>query len=338
MRNAKCQKRDTFKNYLPCWPYNQFGVKRIIMKVLIASLPLLACAQEQTSPMEPYQQTVAGTPVKFNMLPVRAGTFTMGSDGAAQPGEGPARQVEVSAFWMQSHEVTHDEFLVFFDDEQFSRNADVDAVTRPTPQYIDLSWGMGKQGGFPANSMSQHTALMYCRWLYKKTGVFYRLPTEAEWEYVCKAGKPAGVANKKELDETAWHAGNSQGRYHKTGTKKPNAWGFYDMLGNVSEWTLDQYDENYFTKIENGTRDPVIAAGSRYPRSVRGGSYEHPPEQVRCTARFHSEPSWNKRDPQIPKSKWWLTDAAFVGFRVVKPLKQPSPEEAAAFYEQYSSK
>ena len=313
-------------------------VKRIILQVTMVVISLLTRAQESASPMEPFQQSVPGTPVQFRMVPIPSGTFTMGSGEPSKPDEGPARQVELSAFWMQSLEVTHDEFLVFFDDEQFSRNADVDAVTRPTPQYIDLSWGMGKQGGFPANSMSQHTALMYCRWLYKKTGVFYRLPTEAEWEYACKAGKPFAVSNKKELDEIAWHAGNSQGRYHKTGTKKPNAWGLYDMLGNVAEWTLDQYDENYFSKIENGAKDPLVAATSRYPRSVRGGSYEHPADQLRCTARFHSAPSWNKRDPQIPKSKWWLTDAAFVGFRVVEPLKQPSAEEAAAFYEQFSSK
>jgi len=278
------------------------------------------------------------------MAAVPAGNFTMGSpetEKGRQPDEGPHRTIAISPFWMQTMEITHDQFLVFFDDEQLSRNSDVDAVTRPTPQYIDLSWGMGKQGGFPANSMSQHTALMYCQWLYKKTGTFYRLPTEAEWEYACRAGSAQiypWEGNLKESDNYAWHAGNSESRYHPTGIKKPNAWGLYDMLGNVAEWTLDQYKENYFNDISDGDVDPVMKPLKRYPRSVRGGSFEDKPDVLRCAGRFKSEPSWNKRDPQVPKSKWWLTDAAFVGFRVIKPMKQPTAEEANIFFESYSSK
>lgn len=298
----------------------------------------------QPAPLEPYEEKVPGTGIVFKMVPIPAGSYIMGSpenEKGRLPDEGPQRKIQLSAFWMQTVEVTHDQFLVFFDDEQFTRNSDVDAVTRPTPQYIDLSWGMGKQGGFPANSMSQHTALMYCQWLYHKTGTFYRLPTEAEWEYACRAGStdiyPWGT-NPKNLDKYAWHAGNSESHYHRTGTKQPNVWGLYDMLGNVSEWTLDQYDENYYQSIPDNSTDPLVVPSKRYPRSVRGGSFEDKGDALRCAARFKSAPSWNKRDPQVPKSKWWLTDAAFVGFRVVKPLKQPNPEEAKAFYESFSSK
>ena len=310
----------------------------------LCNLLLWLSVFSQSAPLEPYDEKVPGTGVTFKMVPIAAGNFTMGSpenEKGRLPDEGPQRKIQISAFWMQTMEVTHDQFLVFFDDEQFARNSDVDAITRPTPQYIDLSWGMGKQGGFPANSMSQHTALMYCRWLYQKTGTFYRLPTEAEWEYACRAGSsemyPWG-SNGKELDKYAWHAGNSESRYHRTGMKLPNAWGLFDMLGNVSEWTLDQYNENYFQAITDGSADPVITPVKRYPRSVRGGSFEDKADALRCAARFKSEPSWNKRDPQVPKSKWWLTDAAFVGFRVVKPFKQPTAEEAKAFYDSFSSK
>ena len=288
-----------------------------------------------------YEQTIPGTTVKFKMTPIPEGDFVMGStsqDKFRQPDEGPAKKVHVDAFWMGAHEVTYDEFLIFFNDDKTSRGSDVDAITRPTTQYIDLSWGMGKQGGFPVNSMSQQTALMYCRWLYKKTGIFYRLPTEAEWEYACKAGTTTVFPFGNDpalLPQYAWYAANSNNKYQKVGQKKPNAWGLYDMLGNVAEWTLDQYDPAYFTKIEDGARNPLMPPASRYPKSVRGGGYTDKVEGLRPTSRWKSDPSWNKRDPQIPKSKWWLTDAASVGFRIVRPSKQPSAEEIDKFYSQY---
>jgi formylglycine-generating enzyme required for sulfatase activity len=239
---------------------------------------------------------------------------------------------------MEEHEVTYDEFLLFFNDETTSRNSDVDAVTRPTPQYIDLSWGMGKQGGFPVNSMSQQTALMYCRWLYKQTGHFYRLPSEAEWEYACRAGATTSYYfgdDSKQLKEHAWFADNSKNKYQKIKQKKPNAWGLYDMLGNVAEWTLDQYDEDFYKSLKDGDKDPLIEAKKKYNRVVRGGSYLDTPEILRCANRWKSEASWNRRDPQIPKSKWWLTDAMGVGFRIVRPLQQPGASEIEAFYDRY---
>jgi formylglycine-generating enzyme required for sulfatase activity len=194
---------------------------------------------------------------------------------------------------------------------------------------------MGREGGFPANSMQQLAAQMYCRWLYQKTGIFYRLPTEAEWEYAARAGTttiyPFGN-DAKDLDDYAWHKGNAKNVYHKVGGKKPNAWGLYDMLGNVAEWTLDQYDETAYTKIKEGATDPQAIPESRHPRTARGGSYESDAAALRPAARQSWQADWNKRDPQIPKSRWWLTDAAFVGFRVVRPVKQPTAEEAEAFF------
>ena len=285
-----------------------------------------------------YHQVIPGTELRFQMVPVPAGTFVMGSsrgDKQARKDEGPQRTVHISPFWMGAFEVTHDEFDFFFQDEAFAENSRVDAVTRPTPQYIDLSWGMGKKGGFPANSMQQFTALMYCRWLYQKTGHFYRLPTEAEWEYASRAGTttvyPFGN-DEKELPRYAWYKGNSNKVYHKVGQLAPNAWGLYDMLGNVAEWTLDQYDEMYFNKLSDGAADPLAAPIAAHPRTTRGGSFDQDAAELRPSSRFPWQPSWSKRDPQIPKSRWWLTDAAFVGFRVVRPVKQPSPEEVEAFF------
>ncbi len=318
-------------------------VKKTGLLIYIILLSAGIYAQLPAS-FEAFSGKVPGSEVRFDMVPIPAGSFTMGSPsnekGRAEE-EGPQRKVSVSAFWMGAKEVTHDEFWVYFNDESVTRNSDADAVTRPTAQYIDLSWGMGKQGGFPFNSMSQRTALMYCRWLYKKTGVFYRLPTEAEWEYACRAGSKStwhfgNDAGK--LGEYAWHEGNSENKYQKTGQKKPNAWGLYDMLGNVSEWTLDQYDEKYLAKLADGSADPMPEPISRYPKTLKGGGYTTPAEMMRCAARFKSNSSWNRRDPQIPKSKWWLTDAAAVGFRIVAPQKQPTAEEAETFYNKYLSK
>jgi formylglycine-generating enzyme required for sulfatase activity len=309
---------------------------------VISFLFAIASAMAQTSTSSefvPYDQSIPGSTVHFNMVPVQAGSFMMGSAAAEagrKPSEGPAKKISLDAFWMGAKEVTYDEFLLFFNDENTPRDSEVDAVTRPTPQYIDLSWGMGKQGGFPVNSMSQYTAMMYCRWLYKKTGIFYRLPTEAEWEYACRAGSTSTYYfgdDVKQLKEYAWFADNSNKKYQKTGQKKPNAWGLYDMLGNVSEWTLDEFREDYFTT--QGDNNPMVAPTVTYPRAVRGGGYLDKPDALRCASRLPSDASWNKRDPQMPKSKWWLTDAMAVGFRVVRPLKAPSAAEAEAFYAKY---
>jgi formylglycine-generating enzyme required for sulfatase activity len=315
-------------------------VKRLVLFTISATATIVASAQQATN-FAPYETTIPGSSIMFKMTPIAEGQFLMGSP-AAEKGrladEGPQKTIKVSAFWMGTHEVTYDEFLLFFNDESTSRNSEVDVVTRPTPQYIDLSWGMGKQGGFPVNSMSHRTALMYCRWLYKKTGMFYRLPTEAEWEYAARAGSTTAYYfgnDPKQLKDYAWLNVNSKNKYQKVGQKKPNAWGLYDILGNVAEWTLDQYDEKLLSTLADGTTDPSSVAEDVYPKTVRGGGYLDKPEALRSASRGKSDPSWNKRDPQIPKSKWWLTDGMSVGFRLVRPLKAPTAEEAEAFYKKY---
>jgi formylglycine-generating enzyme required for sulfatase activity len=184
---------------------------------------------------------------------------------------------------------------------------------------------MGKSGGFPANSMSQYGALMYCRWLYGKTGIFYRLPTEAEWEYACRAGSATAFPfgdDAAKLGEYAWTQENSEETYHKVGEKKPNAWGLYDMMGNVGEWTLDQYDEKGYEKAAaaNPWNQPTV----KTPRTIKGGTYLEPATAARSAARLKSDENWNNRDPQIPRSKWWNADAPFIGFRIVRPVKQPT--------------
>jgi formylglycine-generating enzyme required for sulfatase activity len=262
------------------------------------------------------------------MVPIPAGSFTIGN---AQ------KKIELSEFWMGAFEVTRDEFDVFLKDEQTSQNSKLDAITRPSPQYVDLSWGMGKEGGYPANSMSQLSALMYCKWLYQKTKIFYRLPTEAEWEYACKAGSTTPYFfgnNVARLDQYAWYQKNSKDVYHKVGQKLANPWGLYDILGNILEWTLDHYAENSLETMP--TKDPMMPANNaKYPKTLKGGSFMDNALQLKSAERFHSDPVWNKRDPQIPKSKWWLTEAKQVGFRLVRPSKQPTEEEVNQFFNNY---
>jgi formylglycine-generating enzyme required for sulfatase activity len=282
-----------------------------------------------------YEEKIPGTDLSFKMVPITGGSFTIGSP-AGEKGrgadEGPQKKVSIAPFWMGACEVTFDAYDVYADPEK-DKTPIPDGMTRPSPPYIDLTLGMGKTGGYPANSMSQYGALSYCRWLYVKTGVFYRLPTEAEWEYACRAGATTAYpfgGDDAQLKDYAWYAGNSEGKYHKVGQLKPNAWGLYDMMGNVAEWTLDQYDAR-FLEHAAGT-DPWNKPSTKTPRTIKGGNYQDDAAKVRSAARLKSDPDWNRRDPQIPKSKWWNADAPFIGFRIVRPVKQPTKEEAEQFF------
>jgi formylglycine-generating enzyme required for sulfatase activity len=285
-----------------------------------------------TSPGDParrYSVTIPGTAVSYDMVPVPGGEFDMGS--AATPGESPVHKVRIEPFWMQAHEVTWDEYRLFMFARQAgeteNRDALVDAVSRPTKPYVEMSFGMGING-YPAISMTQHAANKYAEWLSAKTGQFYRLPTEAEWEYACRAASPP----PSKLDDVAWYGANSNGKYQQVAKKKPNAWGLYDMLGNVMEWTLDQYQPGYGQFAGKIVTEPWVRATKPYPHAVRGGSWNDNADLVTCTARVASDPSWKMEDPQLPKSIWYHTDAQWLGFRLVRPVKIPSADEMFAYW------
>ena len=252
-------------------------------------------AQTGGKTLSAYTETIPGTVVKFDMVPVPGGTYTI-----TDPKTGKLRQVTIQPFYIGKTEVTWDEFDVFvykLDAPDTQKIGGADAVSRPSKPYGAVDRGFGHKG-YPAISMSYLSAQKYCEWLSAKTGKKYRLPTEAEWEYACRAGVlPAGpITDTDLLDKLAWHWGNSEDKTHKVGTKQPNAWGIHDMLGNVAEWCQPMDDEV-----------PV----------VRGGSFYDEPDKVHPAARKKYTPDWQMNDPQNPKSQWWLTDAPFVGFRVV---------------------
>jgi len=316
-------------------------VKQVVFSLLLIHSILFCTAQIAIDHFKSYEQNLPAGTLRFKMVPIQSGEFVLGSPANKknrEADEAPQQKIKLSAFWMGAYEVTRDEFDIFYKDETTSENNQVDAITRPSPQYVDLSWGMGKKGGYPVNSLSQFAALMYCHWLYQKTGIFYRLPTEAEWEYACRAGSNTTYFfgnDSTQLDQYAWYKNNSDEKFHKVGQKLPNAWGLYDMLGNVMEWTLDHYDVNAYANITELT-DPIPAPNpARYPKALRGGSFTESAGNLRVANRFKSEPIWNRRDPQIPKSKWWLTEASWVGFRLLRPVRQPTPEEVNLFFKKY---
>jgi formylglycine-generating enzyme required for sulfatase activity len=197
-----------------------------------------------------------------------------------------------------------------------------------------MTFGMGKLG-YPAICMTQLAAKKYCEWLSAKTGRYYRLPTEAEWEYACRAGTNTAYYfgdDPEALEEHAWYYDNSEDAYHKVGQKKPNPWGLYDMHGNVAEWCVDQYVPDFYAQFDDKPADnPVAVATTLEPRVVRGGSWFDDPELLRSAARRGSNADWKIQDPQLPQSIWYYTDATFVGFRIVRPLVEPTAEEKVKY-------
>jgi formylglycine-generating enzyme required for sulfatase activity len=306
--------------------------------MLIGILAVVPAPADTGSAFKPYTETIPGTSVTFDMIPIPAGEFVMGSppsEVGRGSDEGPQIHVKVSAFWMAKIETTWDLFDLYYKNEEIPEGdkrreepvVSADALTRPTPHFTDDTWGHGREGK-PTIGMTHHAAMMYCRWLSKKTGKIYRLPTEAEWEYACRAGSktaypwgddPGGLADHD------WYVGNAEDDTHEGGKKKPNAFGLYDMNGNVAEWCIDHYSPTDYKELAirplvvNPLRKPTTA---RYSHVVRGGSWADEPARCRSAARRGSDKSWLKRDPQKPQSIWWMTDCDWVGFRVVRPVEE----------------
>ncbi len=252
---------------------------------IVFVLLLLAAAAPHTGP---YTQEIPGTVVSIDMVPIPAGEF--------KPATGEA--VKIKPLYMSKFEITWDVYDIYafqLDMSDKDKAAGVDAKSRPSRPYQDASHGFGKHN-YPAIHLTKHAAEQFCNWLNKKTGKTYRLPTEAEWEYACRAGSTT-TPEASSLDGLAWYWDNAEEKTHPVGKKAPNAWGLYDMLGNVAEYvTTDKKDD---------------------PATVCGGSYDDKAEDVHCGARKHQDSTWNSTDPQNPKSIWWLSDGPFVGFRIV---------------------
>lgn len=307
---------------------------RILVNIFFLTFLITVIASAQDS-FTPYSAEVEES---IEMVPVEGGTIILSpEDDNSQQVE-----VEVDSFWMGKYEITWDQYKQFSADvmdnlreqdlpgKEFG--VDADGISLPSPPYVDMSFGMGTDG-YPAISMTHYAASMFAKWLTAKTGDYYRLPTEAEWEYACRAGLNS---QSSETKERAWFKENSENGYQKVGTKEPNEFGIHDLLGNVAEWTTDQFQEDYHSRIAESGAEPVsnpwIKPTELYPRTVRGASWMDEEDEVSCTKRRGSQARWKMLDPQMPKSRWWLTNAQFLGFRVVRPLDAPAPKEMEEYW------
>jgi formylglycine-generating enzyme required for sulfatase activity len=302
-----------------------------------------------------------GSKVSFDMVACPGGEYLMGSSPAEvdrKDDEGPQVKVKIKPFWIGKCEVTWDEFDLYFktgnanldkkegeggentpDDKAEPKKNEklspADAVSKPTKPYVDETYGFEREKN-PAICMTQHAAMKYCEWLSKKTGKDYRLPTEAEWEYACRAGTTSafGIPAGAKLDNYAWFKENSKGddgrlAPHPVGTKKPNAWGIHDMHGNVMEWCLDHYVKDAYARYEKlalaqggFATEPVFKpTENKWSHVARGGHFKDEPKDLRSAARRQSTKKWMAADPQDPQSIWWLTNYPIIGFRILRPVE-----------------
>jgi formylglycine-generating enzyme len=303
--------------------------------------------------MVPYTMTIPGTQVQYEMVPIPGGKFKMGSpasEDGRQPHEGPQFEVVVKPFWMGKYELTWGEYKQYmalygifkeFETKKIRPVTDankIDAITAPTELYDpSFTFEFGDDDDLPAVTMTQYSARQYTKWLSGITGHFYRLPSEAEWEYACRAGTDTAYSfgdDPADLDDYAWYYDNSDDQPHPVGEKKPNPWGLYDMHGNVAELTIDELLEDGFSKFKGGSvtaEDALVWPTKLIPRVVKGGSWEDDPENCRSAARLGTkEEDWKTGDPNLPLSPWWFTDdpTRGIGFRILRPLEAPATKEA----------
>ncbi len=248
--------------------------------------------------------------IRFVWIP--AGVVDMpvvGEDGRIDSGR--RQVVPIAGFWMsqtevpwefydiylRSQDLTPEELMKVMDAESGIEPA---ARSRPSLPFSQMDRGFGHEG-YPVICVHHHAARMYCQWLSSLAGRKYRLPSEAEWEYACRSGLPGTGLALEELRQQAWFAENSADEFgeemtHPVGQKQPNGFGLHDMFGNAGEWVL-------------GVDGQCVLKGGWF--GSRAADLQHS-----FRAAFRAE--WQARDPQDPRSAWWLSDGPHAGFRVVR--------------------
>lgn len=234
------------------------------------------------------------TIVNLEMLQLPPGKITL------KDKDGKEKEHEIKAIWLGKYEVRWDDYDGFWQRLDLSMEdirKGVDAKSRPSKPYAPPDGGYGRDN-YPAGRVHFVAAQQYCVWLSQQTGKKFRLPTEAEWEYACRAGGPPVKLAEKELDKAAWFDKNSNDEPHAVGKKAPNAWGFHDMLGNIAEFVIvDPFDK---TK-----------------GLLAGGSYQDDIDHVNSDAREPWSREWHRKDPSDPPGVGWLEFVPRAGMRVV---------------------
>ncbi len=261
----------TEESFYDCQKVNQIIVlNRVLKHGDSSSLP----EKQERRPPEPSSArtevlpTAEPMPLEPERVFIKGGTFKMGialglvrrfldEVGGGFVDDKREHEVTVSDFYIGKYEVTF---------------AQYDAFCEATDKKKPDDGGMGRDNR-PVMNISWYGSVAYCEWLSAQTGKKYRLPTEAEWEYACRAGTSTlyswGDSEREEKDY-AWCRTNSGWKTHEVGGKKPNAFGLYDMHGNVGEWCADWYETDYYKR---SPRDNPKGPSSSDVRVVRGGIY-----------------------------------------------------------------
>lgn len=260
-------------------------VLTIVIAAFIGAAVTATPDQAATAQAEALTMSIPGTTVTFEMVRIPGGRVTI--DGTP---------VEVAPLYIGRTEVTWDMYDVYALglDKGGAAQGKADAVARPSSPYGAPDYGWG-HAGFPVISLTRAAAENFATWLSSRTGRTFRLPTEAEWQHVATlaAGGPSLPAADR--DALAWHRGNSDARTHAVAKKRADRLGLFDLFGNAGEWVA--------------TTDGALV--------LRGGSFRDEPAVVGPSARAVQDDTWNERDPQLPKSRWWLSDGPFAGVRLV---------------------
>lgn len=209
-----------------------------------------------------------------NFIHLPRGSFFMGTDNAdARDREKPSHEVHIDYdIAMSKYLVTVEDYMLF---------AQATGAEIPVERHENLGFDV------PVRRVRWTDAKAYCSWKSERENKMYRLPTEAEWEYACRAGSTTKYSfgeNPSLLGEYAWYVANSGGITHDVGTKKPNAWGLYDMNGNVWEWCIDWYSDSYENTPTDGSAYKVPNDKGRV---LRGGSYNADTDKCSSTSRIN---------------------------------------------------
>lgn len=261
------------------------------------------------------------------MVAVPQGVFDMGSSVSDEKDERPSRRITFDQpFAMGKLEITRGQFAAFVSATGY--NAGNKCMRFEDGKWEENNGGNWRNPGYsqddnhPVACVSWNDAQAYVEWLTGQTGKQYRLPTESQWEYACRAGgkndpdetedqgKQYEYCGSDQLDSVAWYDQNSGKATHRAAAKQPNAFGLFDMSGNVGEWVEDSYHDHY-----NGVPgDGSAWTGDKSKRVLRGGSWIYSQTRMRTAFRSVSAPEYRYFD---------------TGFRVVRALPEIKVEKPA---------